>query len=239
MMFTMDQYSNRVAFGNAVCRVMGRDENVVALAGDTGKSMGFGPAEKAYPRRALNVGIAEQNMINMAAGLASLGYLVFATSHAPFATMRVLEQIRTFLCYPKLNVKIAGGIGGLSAGEEGATHQGFEDVGLMRILPNMTVLVPADCASTEVITEELAKHNGPAYLKLGKNAFPKIFDADYQFELGKANYLREGADVTIICNGIMVHRTLMAAEQLANEGIQARILEMPCIKPLDVEAVVK
>jgi transketolase len=239
MMFTMDQYSNRVAFGNAVCRVMGRDENVVALAGDTGKSMGFGPAEKAYPRRALNVGIAEQNMINMAAGLASLGYLVFATSHAPFATMRVLEQIRTFLCYPKLNVKIAGGIGGLSAGEEGATHQGFEDAGLMRILPNMTVLVPADCASTEVITEELAKHNGPAYLKLGKNAFPKIFDADYQFELGKANYLREGADVTIICNGIMVHRTLMAAEQLANEGIQARILEMPCIKPLDVEAVVK
>jgi transketolase len=238
-MFAMDEYTNRKAFGNAVYRIMKRDENVIAMAGDTGKSMGLGPAEQEFPTRALNVGIAEQNMINMAAGLASLGYLVFATSHTPFATLRVMEQIRTFVCYPKLNVKIAGGIGGLSAGEEGATHQGPEDVGLMRILPNMTVVVPADCASTEVITEEIAKHNGPAYIKLGKNAFPKIFNTNYQFKLGKANYLREGDDVTIICNGIMVSRTLLAAEKLANEGIKTRILEMPCIKPIDFEAIVK
>jgi transketolase len=238
-MFAMDEYTNRIAFGKAVYRVMERDENVIAMAGDTGKSMGLGPAEKAFPNRALNVGIAEQNMINMAAGMASLGYQVFATSHAPFVTLRVMEQIRTFVCYPKLNVKIAGGIAGLSAGEEGATHQGFEDVGLMRILPNMTVVVPADSASTEVIVEEMAKHQGPAYIKLGKNVLPKVFDTNYQFVFGKANYLREGADVTIICNGIMVSRSLLAAEKLANEGIQARVLEMPCVKPFDIEAVVK
>jgi transketolase len=238
-MFEFDEYPNRIAFGKTVHRIMERDENIIAMAGDTGKSMGFGPAMEAFPKRALNVGIAEQNMVNMAAGMASLGYQVFITSHAPFATLRVMEQIRTFVCYPKLNVKIAGGIAGLSGGEEGATHQGIEDVGLMRLLPNMTVLIPADYCSTEVIMEQIAKHNGPAYIKLGKDKLPKVFDANYQFELGKAHYLREGADVTIICNGIMVSRTLLAAEKLANEGIQARILEMPCIKPLDVEAIVK
>jgi transketolase len=239
IMFKLDEYPNRRAFGDAVYRLMKRDENVIAMAGDTGKSMGFTPAMQEFPKRALNVGIAEQNMVNMAAGMATLGYSVFVTSHAPFITLRVMEQIRTFVCYPNLNVKIAGGVGGLSGGEEGATHQGLEDIGLMRILPNMTVLVPADFCSTEVMVEEIAKHGGPAYIRLGRNPLPKLFDANYQFVIGKANFLREGADVTIICNGIMVSRTLLAAEKLANEGIQARVLEMPCVKPLDVEAVVK
>jgi transketolase len=238
-MFKLDEYPNRIAFGKTLYRIMERDTNVVAMAGDTGKSMGFSPAMEAFPNRALNVGIAEQNMINMAAGMASLGYLVFTTSHAPFATLRVMEQIRTFVCYPNLNVKIVGGIAGLSGSEEGVTHQGIEDIALMRILPNMRVFVPADSSSTEVITEKIAKHNGPAYIRLGKNPLPKVFDANYQFVPGKANLLQEGDDVTIICNGSMVSRTLIAAKKLTNDGIQARVLEMPCVKPIDIEAIVK
>jgi transketolase len=239
IMFELDKYPNREAFSRAMYRVMERNENVIAMAGDTSKSMGFDRAMRTFPKRVLNVGIAEQNMINMAVGMASIGYLVFATSHAPFATLRVMEQIRTFVCYPKFNVKIAGGIAGLSGSEEGVTHQGTEDVALMRILPNMTVVVPADSCSTEVIVEEIAKHDGPAYIRLGKNPLPKVFDANYQFVPGKANFLREGNDVTIICNGSMVSRTLLAAKKLANDGIQARVLEMPCVKPIDVEAIVK
>jgi transketolase len=239
IMFKLDEYSNRIAFGKAMYRVLEHDENAIAMAADTGISMGFGLAMKKFPNRVLNVGIAEQNMINMAAGMALLGNLVFAASYAPFATLRVMEQIRTFICYPNLNVKIASSMAGLSGGGDGVTHQGSEDIALMRILPNMTVLVPADSCSTEIIVDKIAKHYGPAYIRLGKNPLPKVFDANYQFALGKANFLREGDDVTFICNGAMVNRTLLAAEKLADEGIETRVLEMPCVKPIDVEAVVK
>jgi transketolase len=239
IVFKMDEYPNREAFGKAVYRIMEHNENVIALAADTGKSMGFGPIMHKFPNRALNVGIAEQNMINMAAGMASLGNLVFAATYAPFASLRVMEQIRTFVCYPNLNVKIAGSMGGLSGGADGVTHQGLEDVALMRLLPNMTVLVPADSCSTEVIIEQIAKHKGPAYIKLGKPISPQIFDSNYQFVIGKANFLREGSDLTIFCNGAMVSRTLLAVEKLAAEGIQARVLEMPCVKPIDTEAIIK
>jgi transketolase len=237
-MFQLDEYPNSKAFGRAIYRVMERNENVIAMAGDTGTRIGLGPAMQAFPNRVLNVGIAEQNMVNMAAGLASLGYLVFVTSHTPFVTLRVMDQIRSFVCYPNFNVKIAGGMAGLSAGMNGVTHQGIEDVTLMRVLPNMTVVVPADFCSTNVITEEIARHDGPAYIRVG-GRLPKVFDANYQFVIGKANFLREGTDLTFICNGAMVSRTLWAAEQLANEGIKARVLEMPCVKPIDVEAIVK
>jgi transketolase len=238
-MLKLDEYPNREAFGRAVCRIMERKKNVIAIAADTNKWIGLGLAMKAFPNRVLNVGIAEQNMINMAAGMASLGNLVFVGTYGPFATLRVMEQIRSFICYPNLNVKILGGSSGLSNGMEGVTHQGLEDIALMRILPNMTVLVPADSCSTEIITEEIVKHNGPAYIRFGFNSLPKIFDFNYRFVLGKANFLREGTDVTIICNGAMVSRTLLATEQLANDGIKARVLEMPCVKPIDVEAIVK
>jgi transketolase len=238
-MFEMDECEIQEAFGRAIYRIMERDENVIAMSGDTIGTIGFKKVLQAFPKRVLNVGIAEQNMINMAAGMATLGYSVLATSHATFASLRVFEQIRTFVCYPNLNVKIAGGMAGLTAGEDGVTHQSREDIALMRILPNMMVLVPADACSTEVITEQIAKHNGPAYIRVGKHSLPKIFDVNYRFVIGKANFLREGNDVTIICNGGMVSRSLLAAENLINEGIQARVLEMPCVKPIDVEAIVK
>jgi transketolase len=238
-MYILDECQNQESFGRAVYQILERDENVIAMSGDTVNVIGLKMAMQTFPNRVFNVGIAEQNMINMAAGMASLGFMVFATSHAPFVTIRAIEQIRTFVCYPNFNVKIVGGMAGLSAGTDGVTHQGLEDVALMRTLPNMTVLVPADACSTKVITEEIAKHTGPAYIRVAKNFQPKIFDINYQFVFGKANFLREGNDMTIICNGAMVSRTLMAAEKLANEGINARILEMPCVKPIDVEAIVK
>jgi transketolase len=238
-MFELDKHSIPEAFGKVLHRVMGRNENVIAMAADTGKVIGFIPAMQAFPNRALNVGISEQNMINMASGMATLGNLVFAATYGPFATLRVMEQIRNFICYPNLNVKIVGGLSGLSNEMEGVTHHGLEDIALMRILPNMTVLVPADSCSTEVITEEITKHHGPAYIRLGHKPLPKVFDNNYQFMIGKANFLREGTDVTIICNGAMVIRSLLAAEQLANEKVQARVLEMPCVKPIDIEAIMK
>jgi transketolase len=239
-MIKLDEYPNREAFGRALHRIMERNENVVAMAADTCKWMGLSLAMQAFPNRVLNVGIAEQNMINMAAGMALLGNLVFAGTYGPFVTLRVMEQIRTFICYPNLNVKIVGGLSGLSNGMEGVTHQGLEDVALMRILPNMTVIVPADSCSTEVITEEIAKHKGPTYIRWGHNSLlPKVFDTNYQFVLGKANFLREGTDLTIICNGTMVGRALLATDELSNEGISARVLEMPCVKPIDTEAIVK
>jgi transketolase len=237
-MFELDDYPNSEAFGRTIYNLMSRDENVIAMAGDTDKTMRFGPAMQAFPNRALNVGIAEQNMVNMAVGMASLGYMVFVTSHTPFITLRVMDQIRSFVCYPNFNVKIAGGIAGLSAGMQGVTHQGLEDIALMRILPNMTVVVPADFCSTKVITEEIAKKYGPAYIKVGGQS-PKVFDTNYRFIIGKANFLREGTDLTFICNGVMVSRTLMAVQSLASEGIQARVLEMPCVKPIDTDAIIK
>jgi transketolase len=238
-MYKLDECQNQEAFGRAVYQILERNENVIAMTGDTVSTTGFKMAMQTFPNRVFNVGIAEQNMINMAAGMASLGYLVFASSHAPFVSLRAIEQIRTFVCYPNFNVKIAGGMAGLSAGTDGVTHQGLEDVALMRTLPNMTVLVPADACSTKVIIEEIAKHSGPAYIRVAKNFQPKVFDVNYQFMLGKANFLREGNDMTIICNGAMVSRTLIAAEKLTNEGINVRVLEMPCVKPIDVEAIVK
>lgn len=237
--YQMDPITTREAFGNAMFRVAQRDKMVAAVSADTPKSLGFGKMMEAYPERALNCGIAEQNMMALAAGMAAEGYLTFAASYGTFTCMRALEQFRTFVAYPNLNVKVAGGMAGLSGGVEGVTHQSIEDIGIMRTIPNCVVAVPADAASTEVITEALAKHYGPAYIRLGRGKSATVFDGNYHFELGKANLLGDGADVTIICCGSTVRRCIDAREQLARRGIHARLLEMPCIKPLDEEAVLK
>ncbi len=234
-----DVISTRDAFGRAVLDVMRADPTAVALAADTGKSMGFDGAAKEFPNRVFNTGIAEQNMVNMAAGLAAVGKRVFIGTYAPFLTLRAAEQIRTFLCYPNLPVKMAGAMGGLSGGIEGVTHQGIEDIAVMRALPNMSVVVPADAVAAYKITVAVAQLDSPVYIRLGRYVMPSVFGDDYRFEFGKANLLADGSDLTLICCGCMVERCLRANEKLRGMGINARVLEMPTIKPLDTEAVAR
>ena len=238
MSVVFDKESTRVAFGNALLRVAEQDETVMYVAADTLKSVGGAPMHKKFPDRAINIGIAEQNMALMGAGMAASGAKVFIATYAAFASMRICEQIRTFICYPNLDVKIVAGLGGLSGGQEGVTHQGTEDVGVLRSIPNLVIVEPADAASTEVITEAIAKHKGPVYMRIGRNASPKVFDSDYKFEIGKANVLVDkGDDAAIFTTGAAVFRALEAEKLLAAEGYKVKVIEMPCIKPLDEEAV--
>jgi transketolase len=240
-MFTMDQISAREAFGQALLRIAEENQNVIAMGADTTKNMCLGLMEERYPDRVFNIGIAEQNMMSIAAGMAATGMQVFVASYAPFMSMRACEQVRTFIAYPNLDVKVVGGMGGLSGGYDGTTHQGLEDVGIMRTIPNMKILVPADAAATAVITAAMAKDNGPVYLRLGKsNPVRKVFDENYRFEMGKANLLSdEGNDAAVICNGVAVARVLDAQAMLAEKGYKLKVIEMPCVKPLDTEAVIQ
>jgi transketolase len=239
-MFAKDKISPREAFGNKLLQIAEADPNVVAIGADTIKSMCMGLMEKKFPNRVINVGIAEQNMMSVAAGLAAAGMRVFAASYAPFTCMRACEQVRTFIAYPNLNVKIVGGKGGLSGDVEGVTHQGLEDIGIMRSIANMKIVVPADAASTAVITAAIAKESGPVYLRLGAGPVRKVFDENYQFEMGKANVLiDDGNDATVICNGVMVAQVLEARQILMEKGYKLKVIEMPCVKPLDVETVIQ
>ena len=238
-MSTYDSISTRDAFGNALLRIADSNPLTAAIGADTTTSMGLKDMQDKYPERVLNIGIAEQNMTAVAAGMAATGFQVYATSYAPFSTLRAAEQVRTFIAYPGLDVKIIGGLGGLSGNIEGVTHQGLEDVAVMRSIPNMTVVVPADAASTEIITEEISKIKGPVYLRLGRGPVVKVFDEDYCFEIGKANVIKpDGNEVAIICNGAVVSRVIVAAGLLEKRGLNARIIEMPCVKPIDTEAIV-
>jgi transketolase len=239
-MFVMDKISTRQAFGNALLRIAEANPDMVAIGADTTNSLSMNLMEKKYPARVFNIGIAEQNMMAVAAGLAATGLQVFAGSYAPFACMRACEQVRTFIAYPNLNVKIVAGMGGLSGGIDGTTHQGLEDIGIMRTIPNMKILVPADAAATEVITGAMAKEYGPAYLRLGKGPARKVFDGNYQFQMGKANILYDdGNAATVICNGAAVARVLDARQILAEKGYKLKVIEMPCVKPLDTETVIR
>jgi transketolase len=238
-MFKMDEISTREAFGNTLLQIAEADPNVVGIGADTTKSLGMGPMGDRYPDRVINIGIAEQNMMAVAAGLAATGMRVFAGSYAPFVSMRACEQVRTFIAYPNLNVTVVAGMGGLSGAVDGVTHQGLEDIGIMRTIPNIKILVPADAAATAVITKAIAKENGPAYLRLGKGAVRKVFDENYQFQMGKANVLvDDGNDAVVICNGAGVARVLDAQQILAEKGYKLQVIEMPCVKPLDNEAVI-
>jgi transketolase len=211
------------------------------MGADTTKQMCLEPIGKRFPGRVINIGIAEQNMMSMAAGMAATGMQVFTTSYACFMSMRACEQVRTFIAYPNLNVKIVAGMGGLSGAVDGATHQGLEDIGIMRTIPNMKIVVPADAASTEIITAAIAKEDGPVYLRLGKGSpVARVFDEDYQFQMGKANVLiDDGNDAVVICNGVMVARVLEARQLLMENGFKLKVIEMPCIKPLDTETVIR
>jgi transketolase len=227
----------RDAFGAELVKLGAEIPNLVVLDADISSSLKTGAFAGAYPDRHVNFGVAEQDMLLGAAGLATTGLIPLACTYATFATLRGCEQIRSFICYPKLNVKIICSHGGLEVGWDGPTHQGTEDVAIMRALPNMTVVVPADAAAVPALLRQIIVLDGPAYFRMGRNPVPVIYEPAQEFTLGRAITVRQGGNVTIIANGVMVSLALDAADELAAGGIQARVLDMHTIKPLDGEAV--
>lgn len=230
--------NTREAFGKALLKLAREHAEVCAITADTAKSMHTTLMGAEFPDRVFDSGIAEQNMMMVASGLASTGKVVFAATYAVFTSMRALEQIRTFACYPKLDVKVVSGLAGLSGAQEGVTHQSVEDLAIMRSLPNMTVLVPADAIAVARAVEAAYAQHGPVYIRLARQPSPVIFDESYRLEIGKANLLAEhGRDLTIITCGLVVGRVLQAAAELAAAGTRVRVLEMPSLKPIDGAAV--
>ncbi|MBC7287494.1 MAG: transketolase family protein [Armatimonadetes bacterium] len=232
------QMATRDAYGKALVELGRQDERVVVLDADLAKSTRTEWFAAEFPDRFFDMGIAEQNMIGTAAGLALCGKIPFASSFAVFATGRAWEQVRLTVAYARTNVKICATHGGLSVGEDGPTHQALEDIALMRVLPNMTVIVPADGVETWQATFAIAEYDGPCYMRLGRPKIPVIFSESYRFQIGRAATLRDGADVAIIACGTMVHAALQAADVLAADGLSARVVNMSTIKPLDVETVI-
>ena len=231
--------STRVALGDALLELADSGLDVVALAADTSKSMTVSILKDKYPARIYDCGIAEQNMIMISAGLASTGKIVFAASYSTFISMRALEQLRTFVCYPNLNVKIFAGMGGLSGGIEGATHMALEDLGIVRCLPNLVVLNPADYYATKKAVIEAAKIKDPCYIRVGRDATPVIFDDSYHFSIGKANLLiDDGNDFGLIASGIVLGSVLDASKKLKEKGYSFKLLEMPTLKPIDSQSII-
>ncbi len=234
-----EKRSLRGAYGKTLVEIGREDVNVVALDCDLSGSTKSGDFAKAFPGRHFNMGISEQDMIGTAAGLAAAGKIPFASSFAVFATGRAWEPIRQSVALTNLNVKIVASHSGITVGEDGKSHQFLEDIALMRVLPNMTVLVPADAVEVEKATWAAYKHKGPVYLRTSRFDFPVIYDSSFEFTVGKSNMLRDGSDVTLIACGYMVHCCLEAAGILAGKGISARVVNMSTVKPLDKEAVLK
>lgn len=234
-----DKIATRDAYGKALLILGAENPNVVVLDADLSKSTKTADFGKKYPERFFNMGIAEANLLGTAAGMAAAGKIPFASTFAIFAVGRPFEQIRNSIAYPKLNVKIAATHSGISVGEDGGSHQAIEDVAIMRAVPNMVVLVPADGEETRQVILAAAKYNGPVYIRMGRLAVPLIFGDDYHFEIGKANVLKEGTDVAIMANGLMVSMALEAAVDLAAEGINVSVVNVASVKPLDVETIVR
>ncbi len=234
-----EKVATREAYGRTLARLGAENKEIVALDADLSKSTKTSDFAGEFPDRFFDMGVAEQNMLGTAAGLAAAGKIPFASSFAIFATGRAFEQIRNSIAYPALNVKIAASHAGISVGEDGASHQSVEDLAVMRALPNMTVIVPADAKETELAVRAAVNLNGPVYIRLGRLAVPVLFDETYDFQVGKAATLRDGSDAAVIACGLMVAPALEAAEQLAGEKISLRVVNMSTIKPIDREAVIK
>ena len=228
-----ERLAQRSYYGKALAELAGEDPNVVVIDADLAGSTKTSEFRKVCPERFVEVGIAEANMIGIAAGLAASGKTVFASTFGVFATGRCWEQIRLAVAYPKLNVKIVATHCGISVGGDGASHQALEDVAVMRALPGMAVIVPADAYEAYAATKVLASYVGPAYMRMGRAEFPTILGPDTEFQIGKARVLREGSDVTIVGCGQMVSSCLEAAEKLGAEGISAEVINMSTVKPLD------
>ncbi len=229
--------ATREAYGKALVELGEKKENLIVLDADLAAATKTGMFKKAFPDRFIDCGIAESNMIGVAAGLATAGYTVFASSFAMFAAGRAFEQIRNTLAYPHINVKIGATHAGISVGEDGASHQCCEDIGLMRTIPGMTILNPADDVEARLAVLAAAETQGPVYMRFGRLAVPRVFDENYKFEIGKGVYLNEGTDVTIIATGLLVERAIAAVELLKAEGISAALINMATIKPIDKEII--
>lgn len=229
--------ATRDGFGDEIVELGRENRNILVVDADIGKSCKTGAFRKALPEQYLNVGIAEQNCAGAAAGLAACGKIPFVVTYAAFGSMRMLEMIRQEICYPRLNVKIACSHGGVTPANDGASHQAIEDMGILRTVPNMTVIMPADYWSARKLVRAAAEFDGPVYLRFTRDAIPGIYGEGDEFEIGKAKLLRSGSDVAIIANGDTVRLALEAAETLTASGIEARVLDMHTIKPLDNDAV--
>ena len=231
--------ATREAYAAAISELSAVNPNIVALDADLAAATKSGAFKKACPERFFNMGISEADMVATAAGLATCEKIPFASSFSVFVTGRAFEQVRQSVCYADLNVKLVGSHAGPSCGEDGGTHQAVEDIAIMRSLPNMTVVVPADDVEAYAATKAIANHRGPLYLRVARLASPTIHDADtYEFDLYKGEVLREGTDVTVIACGMMVPRAIDAAKMLAEQGVSAEVINMHTIKPLDEELVV-
>lgn len=230
--------ATRDGYGEGLLKLGEKNESVIVMDADLAGATKTGVFKKAYPDRFFDAGIAEGNMIGIAAGLSTTGFTVFASSFAMFAAGRAFEQIRNSIGYPHLNVKIAATHAGISVGEDGASHQCCEDIALMRTIPGMTIINPADWVEAEAAVLAAAEYNGPVYLRFGRLAVPQIFDEEsYKFEIGKGVKLTDGNDVAILATGLMVNEALIAAETLKKDGVNARVINIHTIKPLDEETV--
>ena len=235
----MKKIATRQSYGEALVSLGKENDQIVVLDADLSGATKTNFFAKEFPKRFFNVGIAEQNLMATAAGLSTFGKIPYASTFAVFAAGRAYDQIRTSICYPNLNVKICATHAGITVGEDGATHQMLEDLSLMRTLPNMTVLSTSDDTQTRWAVKEIAKIQGPVYLRLCRLATPVIYDEGEKFEIGKAVQIGEGTDGTVIATGVTVAEAIQAKEELAKEGIQIRVLDMHTIKPIDREAIVK
>lgn len=229
--------STRVEYGKELVQLGKQNPHIVVLDADLSGSTQTQYFAQAFPDRFFNMGVAEQDLMGTAAGLALGGKIPFASTFAIFAAGRAWEQVRQSIAYGNLNVKIGASHGGITVGEDGGSHQALEDLGLMRILPNMVVLVPADGPETRAMVRWAAEYHGPVYIRTGRMAFPVLYDERHRFELGRGSILREGRDVTLAGLGLMVHHCLDAARLLGQEGLSARVLNLSCLKPLDRDLV--
>src|SRR5512146_1046946 len=231
--------ATRDAYGEALAELGAENGDIVVLDADLSGSTKTSVFAKKFPERFFNMGIAEANMVGTAAGLAATGKVPFVSTFAIFAVGRAWEQVRQSVAYPKANVKIVATHGGITVGEDGGSHQSVEDIAIMRAVPNMTVIVPADGVETKSAIRAVAGYRGPVYVRLGRNKVPTVFPDDYRFEIGKGCEMASGSDLTFITTGLMTAQALAAAELLRKEGIAARVVHLGTIKPLDAELVLK
>ena len=235
----MAKEATRNAYGKALAELVKERDDVLVLDADLTKSTKTIEAKKARPEHHFNMGIAEGNMMAVAAGMAASNKVVYASSFAMFAAGRAFEQIRNSICYPNLNVKVCATHAGITVGEDGASHQCIEDIALMRSIPNMKVFVPCDQYQAKAIVKAVADLDGPCYVRLGRGAVEDVYDENYKFELGKGKVLREGQKIALVATGMMVQEALKAADILSKEGILVTVVDMPCIKPIDEELIEK
>lgn len=235
----IEKKPTRDGYGEALLKLVETNENVMVMDADVAKSTRTNWVQDKKPEKFLDMGIAEQDMIGTAAGMALAGMTPFVTTYGVFLSGRGWDQIRTTVCYSNLNVKFGGAHGGISVGPDGATHQALEEVAIMRVLPNMTVVVPCDAIETRKATLAVAEIEGPAYVRFGREAVPIVTEESTPFELGKGLQVREGKDVTVIANGPMVYEALEAARALAEDGVDVRVINLHTVKPLDEEIIIK